>query len=98
MRGRDFFVLVLFGLAACAAPAPRPVQLPNGHSGYSLSCNGTARNIADCMNLAAKFCGGPYTVVDRDSAATAGIVTPAGNSAVVMHGVHRVLIFECGQP
>jgi len=42
-----------------------PVSLPDGTQGYAIHCNGTARDVADCMNEAARVCGGKYKIFGR---------------------------------
>lgn len=73
-----------------------PVTLPNGQSGYSINCPGTSHDIGDCMNEAARICGGKYEILDRDSESAGGAVAPAGQSAVFMNGIHRTMIVRCG--
>jgi hypothetical protein len=80
-------------LIGCAA-TPTSVALPNGSQGYSVSCNGTARTISDCMNAAAKFCRGPYKVVTEESRSAGGLIIP--NTNIVAPLAQRSLIFTCG--
>jgi hypothetical protein len=37
------------------------VRLPDGSTGHSMVCG----SVGQCMNHAAKYCGGPYRVVDQ---------------------------------
>jgi hypothetical protein len=94
MRVLLFFVLALLGMAGCAL-TPTLVALPDGSRGYSVTCNGTARSISDCMNAAAKFCRGPYKIVTEESRSAGGYVTPSTN--IVAPLAQRSLIFTCGR-
>ena len=49
---------VACGLAGCVMV--KPVQLPDGRAGHSLSGCG---DLAKCMNKAAEICSGPYQVI-----------------------------------
>jgi hypothetical protein len=52
------------------------------------------------MNEAARVCVGPYQVVTQNAETTGAVAmaTPVGNaaSAVVVRGIHRTMIVECG--
>lgn len=80
-------------LAACV---PKPVTLPDGRQGYSIDCSGLCCDIGDCMNKAAKVCGGPYQILGQDSANSGGAVVPAGNGSVFVSGMQRTMIVSCG--
>jgi len=73
----------------------RPVSLPNGTQGWAVQCPGAAHDISDCMNEAARICGGRYQILDRDGSTVGGAAVATGNSAVFMSGVHRTLIVSC---
>ena len=80
-------VLLLAGgvLALSGCVTVKPVALPDGKAGYSLSGCG---DLAQCMNLAAKHCGGPYTVIGSQ------------NHHVVVEGYggsSTELVFSCGE-
>jgi len=94
MRGLLFFVPALLGMAGCAS-TPILVALPDGSQGYSVSCNGTARSISDCMNAAAKFCRGSYKIVTEESRSAGGYIIP--NTNIVAPLAQRSLIFTCGR-
>lgn len=83
------FHTVLTGALAAALSAAcvseRPVALPNGTQGYAIRCPGAARDISDCMNEAAKVCGGKYQIVDREGNVVGGAAAPVGNGAVYVH-------------
>jgi hypothetical protein len=82
--------------ALCACVTERPVALPNGTQGWAIRCPGAARDISDCMNEAAKACGGKYQILDRDGNVVGGAAVATGNGAVWVQGVHRTLIVSCG--
>jgi hypothetical protein len=86
-------VATLMALVGCTS-TPAIVTLPDGKSGYSVSCNGTARTIGDCMNAAAKFCRGPYKIFTEESKSAGGYVIP--NTNIVAPLSQRSLIFTCG--
>ena len=83
--------LILIGCAA----TPKVVALPDGSQGYSVACNGNALTISDCMNAAAKHCGGRYTVIAQESGTAGGIIAPAGNLVIPVS--RRSLIYRCGR-
>lgn len=90
------FMLLAIPLMLCACVTEKPVALPNGTQGYAIRCPGAARDISDCMNEAAKVCGGKYQILDRDGNVVGGAAMPVGNGAVWVQGVHRTLIVSCG--
>jgi hypothetical protein len=73
----------------------RPVMLSNGTQGFAINCPGAARDIGECMNKAAKACGGEYQMVDRDGSLVGSAIPPA-NNVFYMGAVHRTLIIKCG--
>ena len=87
---------LLFSLALSGCVTSRPVALPDGRQGFAIRCPGAARDIGDCMNEAARICGGKYQVVTRDGLVAGGVVAPVGNGAVFVQGVYRTLIVSCG--
>ena len=93
MRVLVYAILFVTLLAGCVTE--RPVALPNGTQGWAIRCPGAARDISDCMNEAARICGGKYQILDRDGAAVGGAAIASGNSAVFMNGIHRTLIVSC---
>jgi hypothetical protein len=74
----------------------RPIALPNGTDGWAIRCPGAPRNISDCLNEAAKICGGKYQILDRDGSVIGGAAVAAGNGAVFISGIGRTLIVSCG--
>lgn len=74
----------------------KPVSLPSGHQGFAVNCPGAARDISDCMNEAARVCGGPYQVLDQNSESHGGAFVPVGSGGVFVHGRKRTLIVSCG--
>lgn len=51
-------------LAGCATS--KQVALPDGGQGFAVRCDGLVITVADCMNEAAKKCGGAYTILSRE--------------------------------
>src|SRR5580658_4503531 len=76
----------------------RPVALPNGTQGYAIRCPGAARDISDCMNEAAKVCGGKYQILDREGNVVGGAAVASGNGAVFVSAIKRTMIVKCGAP
>ncbi len=89
-------VLAAMALLLSGCVTARPVSLPNGTQGYAIRCPGAARDIGDCMNEAARVCGGKYQILDRDGNVVGGAAFASGNSAVFVNGIHRTLIVSCG--
>jgi hypothetical protein len=84
----------LLFLAGCVTT--KPVALPSGQQGLAINCPGTARDISDCMNEAARVCGGPYKILNQGSESTGGAFIPVGNGGVFAAGRKRTLIVSCG--
>jgi hypothetical protein len=77
------FVGVALSLGGCVTV--KTVELPDGRPGYSIrGCD----SLAQCMNLAAKRCGGPYDVVDPQSGTV--VANKEGSS-------YKKLVFACGE-
>lgn len=91
--GKRIVAVIALMLAGCA---PTPIILPDGHQGYSVDCSGLCCNIGDCMNKAAKVCGGPYRILTAGSESSGGMLVPAGTGAVMVSGMQRTMIVECG--
>lgn len=81
-------------LAGCVTT--KPVSLPSGKQGLAINCPGTKRDISDCMNEAARACGGPYRILDQNSESNGGAVVPVGNGGVFAASRHRTMIVSCG--
>jgi hypothetical protein len=92
------FQLLAVAALVAGCVTSRPVSLPDGTQGLAIKCPGAARDIADCMNEAARLCGGKYQVLDRDGNVSGGAAIASGNSAVFVQGVQRTLIVKCGAP
>lgn len=75
----------------------RPVALPDGSQGFSIRCDGAARDVSSCMNKAAEVCGGPYKVVAGSNELNGGVIAPVGNGSVFVAGRHRNVIVACGK-
>jgi hypothetical protein len=89
-------LLAVLAFAGCVTS--RPVALPNGTQGVAINCPGAARDIADCMNEAAKVCGGKYQILDREGNVVGGAAVASGNGAVFVSGIKRTMIVKCGAP
>lgn len=88
---------VMLGLTGCVLKVgEKPVTLPDGTQGYSIRCNGAARDISDCMNEAARICGGKYQIIKGETADVGGAAMPMGKGAVFVRGLHRTMIVSCG--
>jgi hypothetical protein len=85
---------LLFLLALSGCITARPVALPDGRQGFAIKCLGAARDIGDCMNEAAKVCGGKYQVVTQDGVAGGALHRSAMGAFV--QGIHRTLLVGCG--
>lgn len=93
LHGRVLLAFAVVAFSGCVTS--RHVALPNGTQGYAIKCPGAARDISDCMNEAARVCGGKYQILDRDGNMAGGVVAPVGNGAVFVQGVRRTLIISC---
>jgi hypothetical protein len=74
----------------------KPVSLPDGTQGYAIRCNGAARDISDCMNEAARVCGGKYKIFGSDQNDVGGVSAPVGNGAIFVRGIQRTMLVSCG--
>lgn len=73
-RSMNTKLLIACTALALGACAPTPTRLPDGTLGYSIECNSNG----ECMNKAAKMCGGPYEIIDtgaRTYSGTGGYAT-----------------------
>jgi hypothetical protein len=95
MQGVRVVVCMAVVVLGSGCVTSKPVALPNGTQGYAIRCPGAARDISDCMNEAAKVCGGKYQILDRDGNVVGGAAFATGNSAVWVQGIHRTLIVSC---
>lgn len=82
-------IVALLLLSGCVTS--KPVSLPNGSQGLAIDCGGPY-DVSDCMNEAAKKCGGRYTVITPVSDSPRGIVPVSG---VFMNAQDRILIVSC---
>ncbi len=61
-------LLCLLSLAALTAcTTVKEVTLPDGTTGYNISCDGSIQTAAACMNKAGEICPGGYDVIAADS-------------------------------
>lgn len=82
-------------LAGCVTS--RPVGLPNGAQGLAVDCSQMGADIADCMNYAAKKCGGPYRILARENYSSANEDTTSPGTLLIPDSRARLLIVQCGK-
>lgn len=70
-----FYVVMYFILLGTISGCTQPKQLflEDGTVGYSVNCNGTANDWADCYNKSSRICNNMYHVKSQNSFATEGI-------------------------
>ena len=68
-------LLTLMALVLGGCVTSSPVSLPSGAQGLAIECSAPA-NLADCMNYAAKKCGGPYRIFGQESHSTPTATSP----------------------
>lgn len=57
---------ILILLAGCAPGLQqKPVTLSNGAQGIYIACNGSRNDWTMCYEMAAKSCGGKYTIIEK---------------------------------
>ena len=78
-------------LLLCGCVTSKPVSLPNGNQGFAIDC-GAPFDITDCMNEAAKKCGGRYEVVAPVSESQTGVIPVGG---MLVQAQDRILIVSC---
>jgi starvation-inducible outer membrane lipoprotein len=60
-----YLLIAFLGLAACKAhPHHYEVKLQDGTSGYRLDCDRTEFTDQQCVEEAARVCGGAVTIMD----------------------------------
>ncbi len=60
-----YFLLLVLMLTGCARSSP--VYLPDGQSGYALSCSGNILSWNSCYAKAGELCGARgYTIIQKD--------------------------------
>ena len=87
----------MLGLVLCGCATTKDVALPDGDRGLAINCSGSAMAWSDCMDAAAKKCGGPYTVIDRSGGSGGAVAIPAGTSTIIATAVDREMIVKCGK-
>lgn len=58
-------VLSVLALASCASS--QEITMPDGRSGYIVTCNRNYQSLADCRNEARRICAGNYEEVTKKS-------------------------------
>jgi len=78
-------VLAVMGLAALvtACASSKPVYLPDGSRGYSISCDGAAVGMNVCFEKAGQLCGSRgYDLLNREGQVVyTGVTTGSGNAS-----------------
>ena len=64
---KNVILLGAFAFLLCACGGARNAKLPDGSEGYSINCNGTDNDWADCYHQAADKCYGPYEIVSTNT-------------------------------
>lgn len=77
-------------LASGCASAPESFPMPDGRTGYVVSCDGKWTSWAACFEAAAKTCGGKYEIVKQ--AEDTGLVA---NAYVAAPKALRSLQYAC---
>lgn len=92
-----FIACTLGALAIAGCVTTHPVAMPDGSQGIAINCPGSVGDIGNCMNEAAKICGGPYQLFNQESGARGGAFVPSGNGGgVFVPGYQSTLIVKCG--
>ena len=91
------FVMALGTLSVAGCVTTHPVAMPDGSQGIAINCPGTVGDIGNCMNEAAKVCGGPYQLFNQDSGPRGGaFVSNGSGGGVFVPGNQTTLIVKCG--
>lgn len=56
----------------CGCKTSTVTALPDGATGYTVSCDGTAHSWADCYNRSAAICTGKYNVISQYNSVSDG--------------------------
>ena len=83
-------VVGLVLVASCASSEAKSFPLPDGRVGYNAMCNGNGYTLADCYEVAATFCAGPYEVIGQDQASRT-----YGSGGNIGTSTTRSLLFTC---
>lgn len=80
-------------LSGCATS--NPIYLPDGSSGYTVNCDGSASSWSVCFQAASGLCGSAgYDVLERsDDKTGTAVVTPQWGTAGAM--VSRSMLVRC---
>jgi hypothetical protein len=99
--------IALLSLLLCGCAISKPMYMPDGKQGYSISCDGSMNSIGKCFEKAGELCGSRgYNIVTKE-----GEIVPYGyagggfnanqyaaNGAYVSQSgafVNRTLMVQC---
>lgn len=68
LKNYALMLCCVFVLCACGGNA-RKAKLPDASEGYSINCNGTDADWADCYNQASSICDGKYAIINTNTSA-----------------------------
>lgn len=96
MKTVERFVIAVLGVVCifgCATKRDVAVDLPDGETGYSISC-GNSRSWEKCFSRASELCGSGYEIVSR---ATQDEKTNAPNLYGPAAGpnAERIMVIKC---
>ncbi len=86
-------------LMGCVSTA-KPVSLPDGTRGFAVTCDDGTGSVAECMNRAAKVCGGPYQVHGPSaSGGQSAALVPIGTNGASMFALPgpQTILVSCSQ-
>lgn len=83
-------VVGLVLVASCASGPPKVYPLPDGRAGYNALCGGNGLTMADCYEVAATLCGGPYEIIGQDQASRT-----YGSGGNIGTSTTRSMLFTC---
>lgn len=65
---RNLVLLLVFGalLYGCGGISAHQTTLPDGTQGASINCDKNHNDWGDCYNKASEYCGGKYTVLEKN--------------------------------
>lgn len=65
--------------SGCGGVSSKAITLPDGRHGASIKCDKKHNDWGDCYNEAATYCGGKYTVLERNGSDQSVAFYNAGN-------------------
>ena len=70
---KKIFLLSTVFLSSCIGLYDKPLYMKDGKQVYMAVCNGSARDIGDCYELASRRCGPNYEVLEEKSEARGSV-------------------------